>query len=967
MNTTINELPAVLKGPVPQVQSLPSFGIVPNPPLERSPPGAKAKTTTSKPLSEDPFLSQLFMHRLFQGASTAEPETEASPEEGNNSAVEVGHDPGSGSGLMQLDDHNLDLKYPVIEYSDSVEPRDRVRWAKVPWSAGDSLSTSSLPSAPSSSSARSFVRVRVTGGWMKARDQSSIAPNTHNGYGSSAVSTALTDNLIEQRVRGRAALDSTLQPSERGLGSRYRRKLLDAVTNSAFSTAHKKKTPGSEGRQSAGYHNQSMDAPLLFYLPCDGGLHATCITCAPKPLSLSSLCADNETCAFCLNTFDPSMKLLSPAYIAGMQRRRDKDRKSREAKRRKLLGDSYTAESDLESDRFKSPKYLVSKTIGIVSYVLHQQCAFAVDNGGLAGIAALTLKAKLNADHSLNDRPSDSPTPSPNHTHNHSHNHSHSHCDLSPDKPFKGIDLGDFYEGDETDDAECDLCGRAGGIMQFFDLDTNFSSMPPPNEEGWLGHVPCISWLMSSRLLELPPSFLCKKGFLMGESPAANFNEESYSPLRHSDSKDYVKDSPSSKSFLELNGSNGSAVDKRAEEAGGRNQLRMNVEVKGVEATAMSPHRSTFNDDQRGETAENEIVSNCVEISSDTVEISTPLICPTQTAIDGVSVSTALIDTSLPPEPAITMDDDSTEGGGSSCAQVHDTSPDADAHAAAAASTADISLKRGLPDGCDGPVDKVSHTVDTSEASPSPKRPKTSSDTENQVDSSEKSINESFKYWSAENSFEKRSEEGTVPFALIQDQQECLSQEGVLQSEMFIVPDGNVGVLPLQSGVVSAAPPDTNPAAATTQPFHGSNPSLSIETSFSSHGRQGVDTHDSTTPSSPAGQTRDTPRKQSNLSESERVGYSCRKDLSKVRPLSLFDSLVGQWRCSCCGTYAGVVLKCSAVACTVRAHPLCVSIAGPKWTAFEVTPSSSGLNQPGHASQTALGFLCSLHSPKGTE
>ena len=128
-----------------------------------------------------------------------------------------------------------------------------------------------------------------------------------------------------------------------------------------------------------------------------------------------------------------------------------------------------------------------------------------------------------------------------------------------------------------------------------------------------------------------------------------------------------------------------------------------------------------------------------------------------------------------------------------------------------------------------------------------------------------------------------------------------------------------------------------------------------------------IDKNDSTAPTSPAGQTRDTPRKQSNLSESERIGYSGRRDLSKVRPLSLFDSLVGQWRCSCCGTYAGVVLKCSAVACTVRAHPLCVSIAGPKWTAFEVNLSSSGLNQPGRASQTALGFLCSLHSPKGTD
>jgi hypothetical protein len=883
------------------------------------------------------------MHRLFQGASTADPETDL---EGGNSAAEGERDPGSGSStvplLSQLDDLNLDLKYPVVEYSDSVEPRDRVRWAKVLANTGDSMSKSSLPSAPSSSSARSFVRVRVTGGWMKAKEQSSVPPTTHNGYGPFTTTTALTENLIEERVRRRAAADSTLQPSERGLGSRYRRKLLEAIANSAFSTAHKKKTPGSEGRQSAGYHNQSMDAPLLFYLPCEGGLSAACVTCAPKPLSLSTLCADNEMCAFCLNTFEPSMKLLSPAYIAGMQRRRDK--KSRAAKRRKTSGDSYTAESDFETDTFKSPKYLVSKTVGTVSYALHQQCAFAVDNGGLAGIAALALKAKLSRqldavqEHFPHDRSSNTTLAA-------------SHSDLSLDKVFKGIDLGDFYECDETDDAECDLCGRAGGIMQFFDLDSNFSSLPPPGEEGWLGHVPCISWLVTSKLLELPPSFLCRRGFLMGDSPVAN-NEESYSPLKHRE-KDYVTYSP-----VVENRSSSSANDMRAEETVDRKE--MDEEVNREEATATSP-QNTFNDDHGGETAEEAIESTCGETKSNDVESSTSSTRLNETASDGVCVSKALDDPLLPPELTITGNE-STKGADNSYAKVHDASPDCTITATT------LSLKREVPDACDGQMNEVDRMEETSGVSPYSKRRKTSSTTQNEVESAEKPFDDCVNYWGTGNHIQERPN-GTVSSTLMKDEMECLSlgQEGALQTELSTVSNGNVVVPPVQPGLLSTALPDPDPSTATTQALQNRILSLSVETSFTSNDCQAVDTLDSAAPHSPPGQTRDTPRKQPSQSESERVGSSSRRNLSNVRPLSLFDSLVGQWRCSCCGTYAGVVLKCSAVACTVRAHPLCVSIAGSRWTAFEASSSSSDLNQSEHASQTALGFLCALHSPQSSE
>ena len=89
----------------------------------------------------------------------------------------------------------------------------------------------------------------------------------------------------------------------------------------------------------------------------------------------------------------------------------------------------------------------------------------------------------------------------------------------------------------------------------------------------------------------------------------------------------------------------------------------------------------------------------------------------------------------------------------------------------------------------------------------------------------------------------------------------------------------------------------------------------------------------------------------------------------EVPKRSLFDSLAGQWRCSCCGTYAGVVLKCSAAACVVRAHPLCVSLLGETWSSFRVNPSPNYSLQAAIASDnckripTAVGFLCALHRP----
>lgn len=777
---------------------------------------------------------------------------------------------------------------------------------------------------------------------MKAKQQSSLSSSLSTGLGSSALTADLSENTTEQRVRRRAALASTLQPSERGLGSRYRRKLLEAVTNSAFSTAHKKKTAGSEGKQSTGYHNQPMDAPLLFYLPCEGGLNATCVTCAPVPVSLSGLCADGDMCAFCLTHFEPGMKLFSPAYIAGMQRRREKDKKARAAKKRKLSGDSNNVESGYEDDGFKQANYLVSKTVGTVSHVLHQQCAFAVDNGGLSGILALALKLNSSPEHPPDDTPSAG------------------NSDTHVGKFFKGIDLGDFYECDETDDAECDLCGRAGGIMQFFDLDSRYSSLPPPGEEGWLGHVPCVSWLISSRLLELPPSFLCKRGFLREEYPTASTSAESYSPLKGCEVKDDVTASSETLECLELNPSSSVVTEilkdtEEVERVGNGEEITLALDVlcpsdhyQSVEAAVMAT------------------IPSCDEMSSNTVVMSISSELRHEELLrattDCAPILPAILDDSVPPTVPAIIVTESNEGVVSTL--------DEDAVVSATA----LSLKRGAPDTIDGRNSAMSDAKDNSQASSSLKRRKTSSTIESEEDTAERPLNDCINYWSTSTHSQDVMDVGSATCVVIQDEQTCLRDEGITQSEMSNSLGDSIEVPSEQSAQVDAALPDTvtvaNPTLHDRDLSNGRPESKTpyleaAEAPYTSYGHQKNDPLDSDTLHSLAGPSRDHPRKQSNLSESDKIGSSGRRDDPNVRPLSLFDSLVGQWRCSCCGTYAGVVLKCSAVACTVRAHPLCVTIAGPKWTAFEA--SSSGMDQSEHDSPTALGFLCALHSTVGSE
>ena len=632
---------------------------------------------------------------------------------------------------------------------------------------------------------------------------------------------------VAQRVQERALAVAMDIPSVgRDFISRGRRRLLEAVTNSAYSTANRKKIAGSVDAKQPGYYNLPLSSPLLFYLPCEGGVEAACVTNAPVPSSLQSLCSSGEMCAFCLAPIPPGTKLFSPAYVASIMRRREKEKKLRAAKRRKLS--NVDLDFDSEDDRPEPAKFLVSKEVGAATFVLHQQCAFAADNGGILRVLSALLSDPVNPSPSHITRTSESSDAATNQD------------EVKMKKLLKGVELGDFYECDEADDAECDLCGRAGGMMQFFDLDPKYSSLSPPGEEGWLGHIPCISWLMSSRLLECPPLFLTS-------------------------SSDSIPPNSTTETTL---------LGKRALSKG-------RSPTHSVSAASGTP---------------------CVSGAHNEVDDSTasPPILPCSV----VDVDEGVVVTE--PKNAILLDDIPTH----SCITSSSTSPENTTHATKRICTNDSAHQES------GEVEEAVASEVT---------------------------------------------EGAVAA------EECLVSEGSDQlsqlphCDQMQVINGGEDCDVDGAGESDLLRRDREDGDETTNTNENATPG-------SATSEEDVDRGADMCRSPAITDIDRAAESASALDLSMNNSEEDRREVSVV-PLSLFDTLAGQWRCTCCGTYSGVVLKCAAPACTVRAHPLCASIAGDGWTAFTINTSNTRHNTQTipdsvNGAPPTLGFLCTLHSPR---
>jgi hypothetical protein len=240
--------------------------------------------------------------------------------------------------------NKIDCENPkyLLDFDNNVEPRDRIRWARMESLIKSISSSTSLDLLESSStslltpSCDGYLQVKVTGGWMKKPQEkteqclsfnnqiafTTVAKGAKKGVAKEPpVEVAANAKIlpppiglsIEERVRQIAAsknFNSIEYTPLVTLSNRHKRKLLESVTSCTYSAAHKKKSSSSDTKALPNYHSKSLDSPLLFYLPSNNGLSASCVSCAPVPLSLHDMCSRREMCGFCLTPFLPGELLL---------------------------------------------------------------------------------------------------------------------------------------------------------------------------------------------------------------------------------------------------------------------------------------------------------------------------------------------------------------------------------------------------------------------------------------------------------------------------------------------------------------------------------------------------------------------------------------------------------------------------------------------------------------------------------
>lgn len=118
------------------------------------------------------------------------------------------------------------------------------------------------------------------------------------------------------------------------------------------------------------------------------------------------------------------------------------------------------------------------------------------------------------------------------------HYNIHTHCnDLLEKKIYLNptviaqndgpLQIGSFltetiYQYEQIDES-CNLCGHSGGVLLWFQIDKSVTTFTAPKQEGWLGHSPCLEFLLSSNFLR----FVSKRGCAMGSQVDTNFQKSS--------------------------------------------------------------------------------------------------------------------------------------------------------------------------------------------------------------------------------------------------------------------------------------------------------------------------------------------------------------------------------------------------------------------------------------------------------
>jgi len=227
----------------------------------------------------------------------------------------------------------------------------------------------------------------------------------------------------------------------------------------------------------------------------DGGLRTACIACPQAMKSVHDVCTSRVRCAYCYDVITMDAIEVTDDAEGFAERSKSKSKKG-DTPKGKGAGER---KSQLMAQRAKK---LVEMSFGAVSYQLHPQCAFKLnfdlkqqeDAEKAQEIAMEAIDSSWDkidkagsARAAVDKRYSDPRIVSL----------------LTDMLVHPHITFGSFYEYESVDDAECDLCGRSGGIMQFFDLASDCTDLSPPSEDGWLAHTACLFLLSNSSLLNV--------------------------------------------------------------------------------------------------------------------------------------------------------------------------------------------------------------------------------------------------------------------------------------------------------------------------------------------------------------------------------------------------------------------------------------------------------------------------------
>lgn len=279
------------------------------------------------------------------------------------------------------------------------------------------------------------IKIRVIGGWMRRDvDEDSERENKSQRMWHGGVDRNMeqydnrNDNNYHFMTDEEIIKKKGKNVTSTSLSTHYKNGLIETAMELTQPIGSKKKLntalhgyDGDEIITSDAYNSNAR----ICHLPLeDGGMRSTCVAAAIVPRSLHFYC--DSACAYCMTKI-PRWKI--DEYEASKSGNTSAKKKKKRSGRKKRKDESSSDESEYNEGKAFD---VLEKNVGILTYHFHRQCLRLSENEN-------SLMAILNDGEEMKDITTE-----------------------------KCISLKGYHENKSIDDVICDLCGRSGGVMQYF-------------------------------------------------------------------------------------------------------------------------------------------------------------------------------------------------------------------------------------------------------------------------------------------------------------------------------------------------------------------------------------------------------------------------------------------------------------------------------------------------------------------